>query len=471
LNNKTNQQTKHKTVMQFSNPIFGSRKIKIRNTVKAVTPFAGMVSLIEFFNRIGLAAQIENAMPFQLKSPNAIPPAHTMTAFLFSVIAGASRFAHSDWLRSDKALHAMLGIEGFPGTDTIRNFFARFTQASVQAFWRPLWAWTIPMVKVPLEGFSLDLDSTLFQRSGHQEGAKKGYNPHRPGRMSHHPLLAVLAEAQFVLHAWLRSGNTTVSKGIPAFLSEALAQLGAGIKIRIVRADSGFFCEELLAFLEERALSYIIVARMSAAVKRAAAGLCQWIAVDETYSVGSFSLALAGWSQERRFVVVRERIKEKKSPLGRKLIEVPGYTFRIFVTNRNEDPLVLWRDYNKRAIIEQRIEELKNELHADGFCMKEFFSTESAFLAVLFTFNLLSLYQKALAPEAKYRQPATLRSAVFLCGGILGNAARRPVLHISSAWGGLAKHAPLINAILQWKTPTSPKLETALNQPLENCTI
>jgi hypothetical protein len=47
---------------------------------------------------------------------------------------------------------------------------------------------------------------------------------------------------------------------------------------------------------------------------------------------------------------------------------------------------------NSRARVEQRIEEMKAELHADGFCMKDFFATESAFLAVLFTFNLLSLY-------------------------------------------------------------------------------
>jgi len=80
---------------------------------------------------------------------------------------------------------------------------------------------------------------------------------------------------------------------------------------------------------------------------------------------------------------------------------VPGYTFRIFVTNRNEETLELWRDYNKRATIEQRIEELKAELNADGFCMKDF-ATEAPFLSVLFPFNLLSLYQKAIHPTAPY---------------------------------------------------------------------
>jgi hypothetical protein len=40
-------------------------------------------------------------------------------AFIISVVAGARRLAHTDWLRADKALHALLGIPRFPGTDTI----------------------------------------------------------------------------------------------------------------------------------------------------------------------------------------------------------------------------------------------------------------------------------------------------------------------------------------------------------------
>ena len=43
--------------------------------------------------------------------------------------------------------------------------------------------------------------------------------------------------------------------------------------------------------------------------------------------------------------------------------------------------------------MEQRIEEMKNDLNADGFCTKKFFATEAAFLGVVLSFNLLSLYQ------------------------------------------------------------------------------
>ena len=102
----------------------------------------------------------------------------------------------------ERALHAMLGIDRFPGTDTVRNLLKRFTQPVIEAFWRPLWQWLLLQGwTVPTEGWSLDLDSTVFQRSGHQEGAERGYNPSRPGRHTHHPLLAVLAERWTREHA------------------------------------------------------------------------------------------------------------------------------------------------------------------------------------------------------------------------------------------------------------------------------
>jgi hypothetical protein len=417
-----------------------------------------LTSFIAFLHQRGFAEQLQAHLPWQLSSPNAIPLAHTFTAFVIGVITGARRFAHTELARSDRALHALLGIARWPGADTVRGLFHRFTQATIQQFWRPLWLWLLGMITCPAAGFSLDLDSTVFQRTGQQQGAAKGYNPRRPGRKSHHPILAVLAEVPLVLHGWLRSGNTGAARGAVAFLSEALALLPAGWTIRCVRADSGFFEDALLTFLEQRSLPYLVVARLTTQLKRKAAALQHWQPVDEHYAVGQFTARLLGWSMERRFVVVRERVREDKAAVGRKLLDVPGYTFRLWATNRADDPVLLWRDYNGRATVEQRIEELKNDLAADDFCTQNFWATEAAFLAVLFTFNLLSLYQQQTTPQSGYRQPATLRAAVFLCGAILGRSGRQAVLHLSAAWGGLDKHKPLLEAIFQWPESTPPKL-------------
>ena len=105
------------------------------------------------------------------------------------------------------------------------------------------------------------------------------------------------------------------------------------------------------------------------------------------------------------------------------------------MTNRPEPPEEIWRNYNQRACIEQRIEELKPDLAADDFCLKQFFATEAAFLGILMLFNLLGEFQRARGMTGS-RQPATLRTQVFLCGAILGRAGHRTVLHLSAAWGG-----------------------------------
>jgi hypothetical protein len=249
-------------------PLFGGGKIKICDTLRAVTPFGGLSVLIEFFARIGLVEQLENRQFYQPESPNHYDPGQVLVGFMLSVIAGAQRFAHANQLRADRALHALLGMRRFPSDDTILNYFRRFSQAEIERFWRPLWRWLIGRLPWQASGYSLDLDSTIFSRHGtQQQGAAKGYNPRRPGRLSHHPLLAVLAEANFVLHAWLRSGNTGAGQGAAQFLSEALSLLGARHRIRCVRADSGFYADSFLSFLEERRLAYIVVARLTTYLK------------------------------------------------------------------------------------------------------------------------------------------------------------------------------------------------------------
>jgi hypothetical protein len=248
---------------------------------------------------------------------------------------------------------------------------------------------------------------------------------------------------------------------VEEFLKEALALWGQRQKIRLLRADSGFFDDKLLSFLEQRRLPYIVVARMTKWVKRAAQRVEQWDALDDNYAAGEFRLQLHGWNVERRFVVIRERVREDRDSVGRKLIDVPGYTFRLFVTSCAEAPEQIWRDYNRRADMENRIAELKHDLGADGFCLKEFFATEAAFRAVLLLFNLLAEFQRA-AGLPGYREPATIRTQVLTCGAILGRAGRRLVVHLSQSWGGLRTRKSLLDNILNWQIPTSPKLDLIL---------
>lgn len=438
--------------------IFGGQKIVLKETDRALTPFGGMVVFLEFLNKIGFVKKVIECMPVIHRSPNSIPPAQTYIAFLISVAAGARRFAQTSWLRGDRALHGLLGIDRFPSDDTIRNLFLRFGMGEVQRFFEPMTEWMMERLPQRAEGHSLDLDSTVFERHGQQqEGAMKGYNPRRPGRLSHHPLLAVLAECHFIMHGWMRSGNSGTGRGVTEFLKEALALWGERGPLRVVRADAGFFDKELLTFLEERKLPYIVVARLTKYVKREVTRIVDWRALDQDYAVGECEIQLMGWNKPRRFVVVREQIRDSKSSVGKKLIDLPEYTFRVLVTSLPAPPEEIWRDYNHRADMENRIAELKHDLGADRFCLKDFHATDGVFRSVLLLFNLLSEFRRA-SGMPQHKEPATLRSQVFLCGAELKQEGGETVLSLSTGWGGLKKRISFLNSILAWVFPISPKL-------------
>ncbi len=437
-------------------PIIGTGKVVLRETQRPVTPFAGLVVLMQLMKRLGVMDWVRQHMPFVYRSHNRIDPAETLLAFWLAVAAGSRRFSHVQGLRCDEALRRICGIARMPGDDTVRNFFARFKQGEIERFFPPLWRELLS--KLPTRRCTLDLDSTVFQRFGRQQGTASGYNPVRHGGRTHHPLFAVLAEPVLVLHAWLRSGSAAANRGAVAFLQEALSQLPSGWTIDGVRADGGFFDQKLLTFLEERQLPYVVVVRMHSTLQWAVHDVREWRQVGRRHWVGEFELQMFKWQRARRFIVVKEQLPPDKPRRTLQLLDEPGFSFRVFVTNRTEDPEWLWRHYDKRAGIEPRFSELKSDLAADDFCLRSFFGTEAALRSICFLFNLLSLLQKAERADTPSQRPATLRSSIFTCGAIAGRSGRKNVMFFSESWGGLKTRIRLLINIATGDFITSPKL-------------
>jgi hypothetical protein len=123
-----------KTVPMQITALWGGRKVELRETPRAVTPFGGLVVFFEFLRQVGYVEVVKQCLPFRLTSPNALDPAQSFTAFLLAVLAGARRFAHASVLRADTALHQALGMVRFPSDDTLRNLFKRFGQGSASDF-------------------------------------------------------------------------------------------------------------------------------------------------------------------------------------------------------------------------------------------------------------------------------------------------------------------------------------------------
>jgi hypothetical protein len=67
--------------------LWGGKKVELRQTPRAVTPFGGLVVFFEFLRRVGYREAVLEYLPFRLTLPNAIDPVQTFSAFLLSGLA------------------------------------------------------------------------------------------------------------------------------------------------------------------------------------------------------------------------------------------------------------------------------------------------------------------------------------------------------------------------------------------------
>jgi hypothetical protein len=240
-----------------------------------------------------------------------------------------------------------------------------------------------------------------------------------------------MAEAKLVLHLWLRSGNTHTARGVVPFFRKAVSHLPANHAIYAVRADSGFCLNAFMDELERDGRHYVIVAKFTGTVKFLVVNVVrQWRPLECGYDVGETTYQALGWTRPRRLIVVRELIKERPNARGRKLIDVPGYTFHAFVTTVDWPPETVWRFYNSRADCENRIKEIAEYYGAKGFCVKNFFGTEAAVRLICFLFNVIALFKEYVFKD---RKPMlnNLRVMVFATGSALGMDGGRPGLRIA----------------------------------------
>ena len=84
------------------------------------------------------------------------------------------------------------------------------------------------------------MDLTVKEVYGDQEGADVGFNPHKKGQKSYHPVIAFVTETKEILHSWFRCGSAYTSNGVVEFLKECMAYTKKRVRV-IVRGDSGFF--------------------------------------------------------------------------------------------------------------------------------------------------------------------------------------------------------------------------------------
>jgi hypothetical protein len=203
-----------------------------------------------------------------------------------------------------------------------------------------------------------------------------------------------------------------------------LARLPAAVRISLVRADSGFCTRGMIAELEARQLAYIMTAALRAPIQT----LCRHddAAWTPTEVAGLQVQEVA--HEGARLIVIRQHIAQRPQGGGKRLLEVPGYKFQALPTS--VDALAVWRRYNGRADIENRIKELGAQFGLKGLCCRSFWATEAACHLAITAYNLCVGLQRRLG-TAQRAELHSLRRRLFGCAAVFSRAQGQPTLKLA----------------------------------------
>ena len=118
------------------------------------------------------------------------------------------------------------------------------------------------------EPWALDVDTTVKPLYGHQEDAKVGYNPQKPGRPSHAYHSYFIANLRMVMDVEVQAGNQTAASFAQPELWALLDGLPKSSRPRFLRGDCNWGTERAMQGAEQRELPYLFKLKQSVNVKK-----------------------------------------------------------------------------------------------------------------------------------------------------------------------------------------------------------
>jgi hypothetical protein len=407
----------------------------ISYTSKEITPWGGMVFLKQMLQKMKFREQIEQNLDLPQAGSNRGYKTYTIVeGFITSIWCGANKFLHTEVTRHDAALGKIVDWKTTPGQDTYKRFFGKFTQATNQKVSDSLYSWIFNNFK--FDNFTLDIDSSVMTKYGSQEGAKKGYNPKKKGRPSHHPLIAFIADVKLVANMWLRSGDTSSANNFLAFLEDTLSKL-KNKTVSLIRLDSGFFQADILDYLDNKKLDYVVAVKFSRPIQRLISECKNWITLDNGIQICEQTYQSESWSRARRVIIVRQKLSEKPNAPGKQLklfLEdeiINSYRYSAYISSLKLAPVEIWRLYRGRGEAENRIKELKADFGFESFNLNAFFPTEAALTFAMIAYNLMALFRTFILQEKTQKTLSTLRYRTFAIGAYFEKINDRMVLKIA----------------------------------------
>lgn len=334
-----------------------NRKIKINFDGGDLSSDAGLLLIKEFISKLG----IDKLLDLSFKTnDSALFRYHTdkenLLQMIYMVIAGYFADDNSDELTNDPVFKAVLEKDNLASQPTVSRFLNRMDEDTLNQFLSigRMLREKIYSIQMP-EAIILDLDSTLLDAYGKQEG--RAFNFHYQSN-GYHPLVCYDGLTGDLIKIQLRDGTQYSSTGVVDFLQPILDEYLADYPEvnLLLRGDSGFATPELYKQCEENGTGYVIRLKENSILRDKASFLVGKLdeitkdnKVDYAVVYGEFMYQAGSWPYERRVVCKVEKPADQMT-----------YMYTFIVTNMTSSPEYLIRFYCKRGLMENFIKESKS---------------------------------------------------------------------------------------------------------------
>ena len=277
---------------------------KIDFNAKNLTSNAGLFLLLEYAKSNGIFELIENDLVFDQDSTNKIKMNHIKT-MLCGHFIGMDKLERLKLLQNDPLVHEFDISVKEP--ETVSRFLGNFTFKTTQNF-RDInfKVFSKLLSKSKLTSITIDIDSSVVNVEGHQEGATKGYNPKKHGNRCYNIQFAFCDELKAYVTGFVRSGNTYTANGASEMIKEIAANIKTDALDILFRMDSGYFDEEIIETIETLGCQYLIKAKVYPTLaSQVTDPAALFVKGDEGRETTELLTKLNTWTKDRRFVVSR----------------------------------------------------------------------------------------------------------------------------------------------------------------------
>ena len=441
----------------------------------AVSALGLMPFFIEFLKTSGLFDAWVNDCPLHYKSPNAPPKRDVLGTILLAVLAGHWRYAHISAIRGDGVNPGLLGMTKVASEDSVRRALKGMDVERSDAWLKKhLKASYEPLLEEP---WALDMDTTVKPLYGHQEDAKRGYNPTKPGRPSHAYHTSFIASLRIVLDVEVQAGNQTASSYAQPELWELLDGLPEPSRPAFLRGDCAWGTERAMDGAEQRTIAYLFKLKQTANVKKLIdrmIGKPEWMDAGQGWQGLESELHLSGWTKKRRVVLLRRSLRqedaaaaEKKRKAGKQLIlDLPEtthqgvrYEHAVLVTSLRDEVRTIAQLYRDRGDSENNFDELKNQWGWSGFTTQDRNRCQIMARLTALIYNWWTIFMRLGIPD---RHAEAITSRPLALHGIARQTrhANQTTVEITSTHS----MAPLIQAALTKVSAFFKRLKTTAEQ-------